>query len=119
MQFDHVIRVDADGSVTEPTGVYAPEIHVSADDDGQILDSDETEMREYVERQGWTLLTGYTGQHGYHGPIMHPSEFIGGTLARDILAAPGLYVALVVDTLDDDEPAGWAVAYRAHDGRTP
>jgi hypothetical protein len=102
MEFDHVIEVHADGSVTEPRGIYAPELH-----DGEI------------EGKEWSLITmGYTGQHGYRGPLMHDSESIRGHLADDILAAPGVYVA-VANYLDDSEGGnggdgveGWAVARR-------
>jgi hypothetical protein len=59
------------------TDVYAPTLY---DDE---LDSDR-----------WELLDGYSGQYGYSGPVMHPSEFIGGGMARDILATPGTYVAV-------------------------
>lgn len=45
----------------------------------------------------WEPMTGYTGQYGYNGPHMHPSEYVGGALARDILDTPGLYVCVVVD----------------------
>jgi hypothetical protein len=91
MDFDHVIRVHPNGTVTEPAGVYAPEL------DGE------------TPEPGWRLLAGYTGQYGYNGPIMHSSEFIGGRLARDILDTPGLYVALVVESHDPDEPCEWFV----------
>jgi hypothetical protein len=62
------------------------------------------------------LLDGFSGQYGYSGPIMHPSEFIGGGMERHIRETPGLYVAVVVTDLDvddgDDDAVGWAVAYR-------
>jgi hypothetical protein len=109
MDFGYVIRVAVDGTVSELADVYLPEILYATDDDvtGQLPD-------------GWDLLTGYTGQSGYRGPVMHSSEFIGGGLARDILARPGDYVAVVVDadvTDDDSEPVnvGWAVAFRPAD----
>lgn len=111
MEFDHVIRVHADGTVTEPGDVYAPEIYADTDDDGQISAADDKAMMDRVKAQGWTLMNGYSGQHGYSGPIMHPSEYVGGSLERDILAEPGYYVTVTVETTDDsDEPAGWAVA---------
>jgi hypothetical protein len=77
MEFDHVIEVHADGSVTD-TDLYAPGLY-----DGEVQSDD------------WTLMDGYSGQHSYSGPVMHPSEYIGGRLERDILAQPGFYVALV------------------------
>jgi hypothetical protein len=79
MEFDHVVRVHDDGSVTNELGVYAPELY-----EGELpMDSK------------WELLDGYSGQDRYAGPIMHDSEFIGGQMERDILENPGVYVAIV------------------------
>lgn len=105
MEFDHVIRVHPDGSVTEPRNVYGPEAVYDDEVDGSAE---------------WSLMDGYSGQDRYSGPIMHPSEFIGGGLARDILDTPGDYVAIVAYyTPEDYDPevgemdaAGWAVAFR-------
>lgn len=107
MEFDHVIRVHEDGNVSEPSDVWAPDVHTylvnpDAEDEGYDLHVD----------SGWKLLDGYSAQDHYSGPVMHPSEFIGGRMAEDILAASGLYVACVVYPLDDEEPDGWVVAYR-------
>jgi hypothetical protein len=106
MEFDHVIRVHEDGTVSEPEGFYAP----------NLLDSE-------LDDTSWTLFTkGYSGQHNYTGPVMHDSEFIGGDLAMDILSNPGVYVAVVChhdcdcDGEDHQEQEcettieGWAVA---------
>jgi hypothetical protein len=89
MEFDHVVTVHADGTVTDgPSNLYAPSLY------DEELDSDD-----------WELLTGYTGQYSYNGPIMHNSEFIGGGLERDILAEPGIYVSLVAHwTFNHDCP---------------
>jgi hypothetical protein len=92
MDFDHVIRVHADGTVTDEPSIFAPGLY-----DGEV-------------GKGWTLLNGYSGQHCYSGPIMHASEVIGGGMADDILSTPGVYVALVDYPSDDSEPEGWAVA---------
>ncbi len=105
MEFDHVIRVHVDGSVTDAPEHFAPELN-----DGEVS-------------PGWRLLDGYSGQFRYSGPIMHPSEFIGGVMADDILASPGVYVALTdtptgcgdedcdgqCENCDSDD-YGWAVA---------
>lgn len=113
MAVDHVIQVLEGGCIIEPIQcVHAPEVCVSTDEDGQIRGSDEREMIESVDSQGWSLLTGFTGQYGYSGPIMHPSEFIGGGLAEHIMSTPGFYCAVTVECEDSEEPAGWAVAYR-------
>ena len=99
MDFDHPIRVNADGTISDAPGTYAPSL------DSEDLDSDE-----------WELVTGgYTQQYGYNGPIMYASEQIGGRLAEDILAEPGVYVSLVANAEpdgddDDPEPEGWAIA---------
>jgi hypothetical protein len=99
MEFDHVIRVHADGTVTDEPGIYAP-----------------TLLDEQLDSPKWTLFTkGYSGQYSYNGPVMHNSEYIGGGLARDILAEPGVYVAIVADwSADDDQEKdtieGWAIA---------
>jgi len=99
MDFDHPIRVNADGTISDAPGTYAPSL------DGGSLDSGQ-----------WELVTGgYTQQYGYNGPIMHASEQIGGRLAENILAEPGVYVSLVANAEpdgddDDPEPEGWAIA---------
>ena len=106
MEFDCVIRVDAAGTVTDEHDVYGPEV---VDFGGGDV---------HVSESRWTLLDGYSGQDRYSGPVMHPSEFIGGAMERDILATPGLYVAVVVEYDSDDgseEPSGWAVAYTKGD----
>lgn len=117
MEFDHVIQVHADGTVTDgPAGIYAPEMEDDYDyDGGSFIYSHGASERE------WSPMYGYSGQYGYSGPIMHASEFIGGRMADDILAEPGLYVVVIVpggcDDSDDctdgctcePEPAGWVV----------
>lgn len=99
MDFDHVVRVDSEGRVTDAGNeVYGPNLF-----EGEL------------DTEGWELLDGYSGQDRYSGPIMHNSEFIGGQMERDILARPGLYVALVCywDVEEgEDDVEGWAVAYR-------
>lgn len=104
MEFDCPIRVHGNGRVTFLPGdaPFEPSLYLYAD--GQ----------EEMDAVPWEPLTGFTGQYGYSGPVMHPSETISGGLARYILDTPGLYVAVVVNALDDDgeqadEPAGWAV----------
>ncbi len=122
MEFDHVIRVHADGTVTDGPSVYFECRHSPGSPGHAELSTSSAD--------GWSLMRGYTGQHGCAGSaVNHASEFIGGGLARGILAAPGLYVALTCeadpdcgdtgcqhdsDTCSDyesPEPAGWVVAY--------
>ena len=99
-EFDHPFIVTDAGTVEDAAGVYAPEVFNSEDTDIEIMGN------------GWEALTGYTGQYGYYGAVMHASEFIGGGLADDILVTPGIYVVVVVNVLSDYDgaaAAGWAV----------
>lgn len=98
VEFDCPFRVGHSGTVYEDVpNVYAPEVYHSDTDDVEVADD------------RWEPLTGYTGQYSYSGAVMHPSETLGGHLADDILTTPGVYVLVVVEVLDEDEPAGWAV----------
>lgn len=97
MEFDTVVWSDGRGAVWDEVPVYAPEV-VGDDDD---------ELTACAERQGWTLLSGWTGQHGYGGPQMHASEYVGGGLANHILETEGFYVAVAL-LADDDEHAACA-----------
>ena len=104
VDFDHVFTVTDTGEIVDgPAGVYAPDVW--HDDDEDVIVS---------SRERWSALTGYTGQYGYNGAVLHASEYFGGGLARDVLATPGTYVVVVVSVLPDDddpepEPAGWTV----------
>jgi len=133
MEFDHVIRVLGHGYAidanlnplayvgTDSQPVHAPEVTVECaeDDAGSITAEAEAAMIAHVESQGWELMTGYTSQYSYRGPIMHVSEFVGGRLADDILERPGLYVVVEVtgvyateeqEERQSDQPIGWVIA---------
>lgn len=112
MQFDHVIRVREDGVIERQVdGVQAPEVETETDGDGSVLKEHEAEMVASVKRQGWSLLSGWTGQHGYRGVGMHSSEYIGGPLEEHIRETPGLWVAVQVE-VDKGSPDSWVVAHR-------
>lgn len=105
VEFDHVFTVTHDGTVTDAPNVYAPSVW--HDDTADIV----------IDGDGWEALTGYTGQYGYRGAVMHASEKFAGGIARDVLDEPGTYVLVVVEVLPDEddeqpEPAGWAVLRR-------
>lgn len=95
-----VIYSHGDGTVSDVSGVHAPEW-------------DTEDGADPADPAGWELLRGYTGQWGYSGPVMHASEYVGGALARDILDTPGTYAVVYVSDLDDLDagPYGWAVAH--------
>lgn len=110
MEFEHVIMVHEDETVsTQVTGLWAPEVTMDVDSDGQATSEPETEGP-------WSLLTGWTGQCGYNGAHMRSSEFVGGHLARHILETPGFWVAVTVSPSDGSEPDGWALAHVDIDG---
>ena len=104
VEFDSPFRVNDDGTITTSLpDVYAPECYVPVDDDGQECGPPETWV-------GWSFVGGWSGQQSYSGPIMHPSEYLGGAMARWVLETPGVYVVCAVETDDDDEDAaGWAL----------
>lgn len=106
VEFDQPFTVGDDGAVTFPRGIYSPRVtHVDAVPPHDVE----------VEGTGWEpWSTGYTGQYGYHGAVLHASEQLAGGIARDLLEQPGTYVvcAVEVEPCDDDpepEPAGWIV----------
>lgn len=100
IEFDHPFRIREDGSVED---VY-PEFYPPS-----VYHDEESDVR--IDGECWEAFsTGYTGQFGYRGPVMHASEFIGGRLETDMLESPGVYVITTVETdAEDDEPAGWIV----------
>lgn len=107
------LTVYRDGTVTTAKSHHAPEVFHSDTDDVEIYG------------EGWTPLTGLTGQHGYNGAVMHASEFIGRGVAQAVLdAIPDDEDSIVVTATtvevfptDDDpepEPAGWAILTRPY-----
>lgn len=121
-----------DGDRPQTATPHAPRVTVHPADGSVLMDA-----------PGWLPVDGYSGQHGYDGPIMHPSELLGGGIARDLLAGvmgSGWFavVAVFSETCDDfaaygecgvsnppadgdaphectDEPAGWMLVHRPVD----
>ena len=86
---------------------------------GPVVSNSDSELQRQARAYGWDgLLTGFTGQYCYRGPIMHESEVIGGGIERYILENPGWYCAVVVNVPEEDSDtyngnvAGWAIAYK-------
>lgn len=79
----------------------------STRDDDKALYSD-------VEGTGWELVSGFTGQHGYDGPVMHESEYMGGGIVQYTIDTPGVYAVQYVAAWSDPdfeeyEYVGWAL----------
>lgn len=85
MEHDLVIYSHGDGTISDVRGVYAPEV-----------------VEDSALSNHWTLLEGFTGQYSYNGPVMHPSEYIGGGLEKHILETEGVYVYTTAYTLEDE-----------------
>lgn len=95
MSADHVIQVHDDGTVTDETsGVWAPELTVYLDADGQEDTGTDADLIETAKRSGWDIQSGWSGQNSgrYGGPSMHASERVGGSLAEHVLSTPGYWV---------------------------
>jgi hypothetical protein len=115
MQMDHVILVADDGAITEPQDVYAPELNIGCNDDGQISADDDRVMVAEALDQGWTVLKGWSGQYCYSGPIMHASEYVGGALEQHIRETPGYWVATMPSLTNVDGRTGRLGAAASHD----
>jgi hypothetical protein len=124
MEPDIIVRVFESGEVAPQHygGLWAPDLSLEVDAEGQLLPGWDDELRAQATRQDWSLMRGYSG--GWlqgQSVLMDPGEYVGGRMADDILAAPGVYV--VVDVTCgysggepvDGGPCGWVVAYR-HEG---
>lgn len=88
--FDHVFRVNPDLSVSDVEDVWAPSVHYQE----SVLPG-ESDLD--IESDDWEALTGYTGQWGHNGAIMHPSEMFAGPIYQDVMATPGVYVLVSVE----------------------
>lgn len=122
MEFDHVVYSDGRGNVTDNLvsfRTYAPQPYVDLDAEGQMTTLGVEGIHDLGE---WALLNGFSGQDRYGGPIMHPSEFVGGGLERYIRENAGFYVVVEVTGIKEFsedaeidgemECVGWAVAYK-------
>lgn len=84
--------------------VYAPEVYLYTDKEHNGVGEEEIDLKPWNEATSWEAITGYSGQYSYSGPTMHVSEYLGGTMARDVLADKGAtYVIVSVECLPDWE----------------
>jgi hypothetical protein len=118
MELDHVVMVTPGGYVIGNWELHGPSVYHYLNEDGDAPDEDP--VIEQYPGDTWDFFSrGYTGQYGVRrsDPVMHNSEFLGGRLARDILAVdvPTLFVVTLVMGLHptrSDDYVGWVVLYR-------
>lgn len=113
VDFDHAFALYRDGSMID-ADPYAP----SATDDNYIPSRP---LDIVLDSPEWEVVTqGMSGQYGYAGAVMHPSEFIGAPLARHLLEIvadhdASCQVFAVVEVRDcdgqypDGDPLGWTI----------
>lgn len=96
------------GAVQALIEIDVPQVHITADRD--VLE---------IGRSGWAVLSGFSNQEGYSGPIIHPSEFFSGPMARQLhfetISKKSDRVYALVEVTDPDDPdalVGWAVLER-------
>src|SRR5690606_30399812 len=82
--------------------VYAPDVFIDVDAEGQILAEAEALTLDRLRSEGWEPVSGYSSQHGYRGPIMHTSETLGGGMAQEVIDTPGVYVLVPVECVYPD-----------------
>lgn len=88
-------------TVIERPDVLTPEVEFDPDD-----------PRHVTTWPDWTPVHGYSGAHmSGASAVMHPSEFIGGRMAEDLIADGGTHTVAVVEDPDDvdGEPVGWTL----------
>lgn len=101
LDFDTVFRI-LGGAVVPCAGEYAPAVY--HDEACDVV----------VDGSGWECFTGLTGQYSYNGAVMHASEFVGCCIASYLSehADEAMFALVVVNCLDSEDAAGWAIAYR-------
>lgn len=93
-----------DGANIMPNDYAVPEVELI---DGEL---------EISPQQNWIPMQGYSGQHGYSGPIMHESEQFSPNLLQDMHKQFGphsIYGLAVVESyneeFDEYDAAGWII----------
>ena len=101
--------INVDGTVTED-GVHGLEclgylITDMVDTPGEVI-------------EGWEPIRGITGQYGYNGAVMHPSEYIGAGLCKSMAEDGGIFCIEYVQNIDinddtyEDNLVGWCLLKR-------
>lgn len=64
---------------------------------------DDSMLYSAVDGTGWELVSGFTGQYGYNGPLMHESEYMGGGIVQYTIDTPGIYTVQYVAAWTDPD----------------
>lgn len=113
-----------DGLYSAHTGNRVTDWHYVPDvmhDDAQDVLINERTREDARALTGWDVLTGHTGQYGYRGAVMHPSETADDDTLRAWVREAGGDIFAIVEVRDengeypDGDPIGWAVLYRAEE----
>lgn len=88
-------------TISYPGDITEPDVSLVQHGDVEVLGS------------RWAALTGYTGQHGYNGAVMHVSEVLGGRMADEMIRGGGTYVIVEVREEDGSYPEGDALGWAA------
>jgi hypothetical protein len=102
VEFDHPFAIYNGQVIEDIPGVYVPSVY----------NSDEADID--IDSAYWVALSdGWTGQYGYNGPVMHPSEYIGEFIANRLEEIAEDYKAFgiteVMDDTDADNVIGWVI----------
>ena len=112
---DHVNKLEysswtisVDGAVNEHKGRYSEYL--------DYLDADMIDAPNPLI-EGWEPIRGITGQCGYNGAVMHPSEYIGAGLCKSMAEDGGTFYAELVQSNNDDDDddgnlVGWCLLKR-------
>jgi len=127
------------GDTQRCTILTSPHVPADGPDSPSVTLNDGDGDPELEGLDGWQPVTGYSGQYGYSGPVMHPAEILAGGMERDILnglLGGGWFVVTSVETetCDDfqvhgqcypdggscprdcsEEPAGWILLHKPVD----
>lgn len=104
--------------VTTLPGAEVPELTHHRDHDLMIDDQPWVRLDEHTFQ--WSAWPNRSNQHGYPGPILHPSETFSVCWVADMIEQARkvsmigslLFAAVPVETEDPDHPAGWALLSR-------
>lgn len=104
--FDTPFTFDGE-NVHESPELHSPSVYIHE------LDENDSMSEPYIDGTGWEFVTGHSGQHGYTGAVMHPSENISSGMMKALHEKHGdnaTYVVTEVINEDDmDDLVGWTV----------